>query len=212
MTQWLLCFWLTVYDRGVAGSCRSTEHMEQSRSRNSRKGRWLPAAETRLASRAPNWLRSWSLSRQDKNNFVLPKLPNCNSMSPEEIFQAPVSDDAFSRIVLPPLGCRSIADGAGLVVSQSADSWLLPSFPSVQRKEIYRQAREQRQLSAKVGRLPPINTTPPPPPISTHSQSAPPPRSPRGFSYFPFLKKKTSYALRIITNPINQSPGSFSLT
>ena len=36
--------------------------------------------------------------------------------------------------------------------------------------------------------------------------------APRFFLFPVSKKKKTSYALRIITNPINQSPGSFSLT
>lgn len=191
MTQWVLCFWLVSSDPGVGSYRRPlsvTDDMEPSRTQRSRKSRcWLPA-EARLA-KAPNWLRSLqSLHRQRqdaKNAFSLPKLPSNSVTNGFHLLEeGPASDDGFNRIVLPPLCSQASPAGAAWVSPSAGTSWLLPTFPSLQRKEIYRQAREQRQLSAKVGRLPPINTTPPP--SSTHSQSlsAPPPRSPRGISLF----------------------------
>lgn len=181
--HWILCFWL------VSTPDKVHTEMEPSRTLvdRDRKVRW-PS----LPAEAPTWLRSLSIHRHhrpavDKSAFVLPKLMPSHSIGFHPLEECSSSEsnnnDGIHRIVLPPLMIRSPSPVAVGWVSpcDKSGSWLLPA---VSRKEVYRQVREQRQLSAKVARLPPLITTPPPPTLSgSHSlsSSAPPPRSPRGF-------------------------------
>jgi hypothetical protein len=96
------------------------------------------------------------------------------------------SDVQTGQVHLPPL-CFS--SGSSSTDDKTRSSWLLPTFPAFHRKEVYHRqaaARERRQLSAKLARLPPITTTTSSsssstsPPPTVQSSSAPPPRSPRG--------------------------------
>lgn len=184
MTDWLLCvYWLVCTSPGDR-NCPLLSKMEpfktRAEDRNGRSSRPKP----------PTWFRSLSLNRrrpEPKNAFVLPKLP-CYSVTHGFIHQHEDSEDynndgSQQRIFLPPLHSRAeVADVRWNLSPDKQASWLLPT---VHRKEVYRQAREQRQLSAKVGRLPPLQTATTPPPgssVPAHSLSlsAPPPRSPRG--------------------------------
>lgn len=199
MTQFS-SFWLVSLTPGVIISqlfCIGDKMNDQSEKRIARPAdgrkslRWPSLPDEVLFSKTPKWLKSLSLHHQQRKSpvsnptFVLPKLPGSdhNFHQPEE-----ESSDVHSQVHLPPL-CTFSSGATGMSSNDKAkSSWLLPTFPAFHRKEVYhRQAaareHQRRQLSAKVGRLPPIRTgsSSTSPPLTVQSSSAPPPRSPRGY-------------------------------
>ena len=207
MTQ-LSSFWLVSLTPGVIISrlfCideKMENQSEKTRPGDGRKSlRWPSLPDEVLLYKTPKWLKSLSFHHRrspvSSADFVLPKLPgsdgHCHRPEGE-------SGDVHSQVHLPPLcfssGFSNGSDG------KARSSWLLPTFPAFHRKEVYhRQAaareHQRRQLSAKVGRLPPIGTSSSSasPPPAVQSSSAPPPRSPRGsfiqttqFNFHFFLK------------------------
>lgn len=195
MTQ-LSSFWLVSLTPGVIISrlvCIDEMHNQSEKRRpgdGKKSLRWPSLPDEVLLSKTPKWLKSLSFHHRHSppvssaSSFVLPKLPGSDNHfhQPEEEAS---SDVQTGQVHLPPL-CFS--SGSSSTDDKARSSWLLPTFPAFHRKEVYHRqaaARERRQLSAKLARLPPITTTSSSssstsPPPTVQSSSAPPPRSPRG--------------------------------
>jgi hypothetical protein len=193
MTQ-LSSFWLVSLTPGVIISRLVCIDEMQNQSEKRRPGdgkkslRWPSLPDEVLLSKTPKWLKSLSFHHRHNSpvssaSFVLPKLPGSDNHfhQPEE----ESSDVQTGQVHLPPLCFSSGSTGLD---DKARSSWLLPTFPAFHRKEVYHRqaaARERRQLSAKLARLPPITTTTSSssstsPQPTVQSSSAPPPRSPRG--------------------------------
>ena len=152
------------------------EHPDDEMDGDSPVKRWS-TVDSRLL-KTPGWLRSLTLHHQRYENRDSSKLPklngsddgdeDCSGETSEtennnnnnEVTRRSNAAQRFaklSRIVLPPLASNETRPATDSSLSASG-SWLLPIIPSVQRREAYKQIREQRnkQFSAQTSRLPPI--------------------------------------------------------